>query len=152
MATALPPTDDPIAPLLAPLAAEGIRLTGPRRGLAALIAGRAGHFTAAELIADAEVRGLPAGRATVFRTLELLAERGLVERLDLPSGEHAYVRCEPRHHHHVVCGSCGASVEVPDCGLRAVADEVARRTGYRIDRHRLELYGICPACAGTGAA
>lgn len=139
-------------PLLGPLAAGGVRLTGPRRGIAALIGDRHGHFTAADLVTEAEARGIPAGRATVFRTLELLVERGLVERLDLPSGGHAYVRCEPRHHHHVVCGGCGRSVEVPDCDLRAVADEVARRTGYRIDRHRLELYGTCPECAGDEPA
>ena len=86
------------------------------------------------------------GRATVFRTLEVLEALGAVERLDLPSGEHAYVVCERAHHHHVVCSSCGRTSEIDDAGLRVVVREIARRTGYRVDEHRLELFGLCPAC------
>jgi len=124
----------------------GYRLTEPRRSLATLIADQEGHFTAAELVAAAHDRRLGVGRATVFRTLEVLAELGVVERLDLPSGEHAYVGCEPAHHHHVVCSRCGRSTEVDDAGLRPVVADVTRQTGYRIDAHRLELFGLCPAC------
>jgi Fe2+ or Zn2+ uptake regulation protein len=129
------------------LAEAGVRCTEPRRAVAELISGRDGHITARELVDDAAERRLGIGRATVFRALELFADLGLVERLDLPSGEHAYVACEPdQHHHHVVCARCGRSTEVEDCGMSEVAREVARRTGYRIDRHRLELFGVCPDC------
>ena len=128
------------------LSDAGIRSTEPRRGVARLIAARSGHFTARELVRDASVLRTGIGRATIFRTLELFADLGLVERLDLPSGEHAYVACEPAHHHHVVCSRCGHSTEVADIGMSEVASEVARRTGYRIDRHRLELFGLCPDC------
>ena len=124
----------------------GYRLTEPRRSLAALIADQDGHFTAAELVAAARARRLGVGRATVFRTLEVLEAIGAVERLDLPSGEHAYVGCEPAHHHHVVCSRCGRTSEIDDAGLRSVVREVARQTGYRVDEHRLELFGLCPAC------
>jgi Fur family ferric uptake transcriptional regulator len=82
----------------------------------------------------------------VFRTLEVLEGLGAVERLDLPSGEHAYVGCEPAHHHHVVCSKCGRATEIADVGLRPILREVARQTGYRVDDHRLELFGLCPAC------
>ena len=85
----------------------GYRLTEPRRAVAELIAAREGHFSAADLIDDARVRRLGIGRATVFRALDLLTELGVLERLDLPNGEHAYVPCEPVHHHHVVCSVCG---------------------------------------------
>ena len=123
------------------------RETAPRRAIAALIAERHGHFTAADLLADARRTNLTIGRATVFRTLDLFAEQGALERLDLPSGEHAYVACAPTvHHHHVVCRSCGASAEVADSGLQAVVRQIGYQSGYRIDSHRLELYGLCPAC------
>jgi Fe2+ or Zn2+ uptake regulation protein len=128
------------------LGAAGYRLTGPRRAVADLIAARDGHFTAAELLADARVRRLGIGRATVFRALDVLVELGAVERLDLPSGEHAYVACEPSHHHHVVCSRCGQTTDIEDAGLTAVVDDIERRTGYRVDRHRLELFGLCPSC------
>ena len=124
----------------------GYRLTEPRRSLAGLIADQTGHFTAAGLVAEARDRRLGVGRATVFRTLEVLAELGAIERLDLPSGGHAYVGCEPIHHHHVVCSRCGRTSEVDDAGLRTVVREVARQTGFRIDEHRLEMFGLCPAC------
>ena len=129
----------------------GYRLTEPRRSLAALIADHDGHFTAAELVAEARSQRLGVGRATVFRTLEVLEELGAIERLDLPSGEHAYVGCEPIHHHHVVCSRCGRTVEIEDEGLRTVVRDVARQTGFRVDEHRLELFGVCPACLVAGA-
>ena len=124
----------------------GYRLTEPRRAVAELIAERQGHFTAADLVDQARHRQLAIGRATVFRALDLFEELRLLERLDLPNGDHAYIACEPAHHHHIVCSRCGRTTEVGDCGMRAVAAEVARRTGYQIDSHRLELYGVCPAC------
>lgn len=130
----------------------GYRLTGPRRAVAELIAERQGHFTAADLVDQARHRKLRIGRATVFRALDLFEELRLLERLDLPSGDHAYIACEPAHHHHVVCSRCGRTIEVGDCGMRAVAAEVARRTGYQIDAHRLELYGLCPACQAVDDA
>ena len=133
-------------PIVTVLDRAGYRLTGPRRSLATLIAEHRGHFTATELVTEARARRLGVGRATVFRTLEVLEELGAVERLDLPSGEHTYVVCEPAHHHHVVCSRCGRTDEIDDAGLRTVVREVARRTGYRVDEHRLELFGLCPAC------
>ena len=135
-------------PIVADLAGAGYRVTGPRRAVAELIAARSGHFTAADLVIDARARRLRIGRATIFRALDLLTDLGVVERLDLPSGEHAYVGCEPAHHHHVVCSRCGRASEVDDAGLRPLLREVARQTGYRVDEHRLELFGSCPACLG----
>ncbi|HEX5149033.1 MAG TPA: Fur family transcriptional regulator [Candidatus Limnocylindrales bacterium] len=135
--------------IVAALDGAGYRLTGPRRSLASLIAGQDGHFTAAELVVDARARRLGVGRATIFRTLEVLEELGLVERLDLPSGDHAYVACQRTHHHHVVCSGCGRASEIDDAGLRVVVREIARRTGFRVDEHRLELFGQCPACLAT---
>lgn len=135
---------------VAAVAEAGHRVTKPRKVVAQLIASRHGHFTSAELLADARSRRLPLGRATLFRALDLFTELGALERLDLPTGEHAYVACEPeQHHHHVVCRACGRSVEVQDTGLQLVVSEIARRSGYVIDTHRLELFGTCSACADS---
>lgn len=129
------------------LGEAGYRLTTPRRALAELIASRRGHFTADELLGESRRRRLGLTRATIFRSLDVLADLELVERLDLPSGEHAFVACLPaRHHHHIVCSSCGRSTEVADIGFEAVAASIARSTGYRVDTHRLELFGLCPSC------
>jgi Fur family ferric uptake transcriptional regulator len=127
----------------------GHRMTEPRRAVAGLIAARDGHFTAAELVADARRRRLELGRATVFRALDLFASLNLVERVDLPGGEHAYVACDPVHHHHAICTGCGRSLDVADHGLAAVLGEIGNRSGFRVTAHRLELFGLCAACQGV---
>jgi Fur family ferric uptake transcriptional regulator len=140
-------------PTLLEMAIEsaGRRLTRTRRAVAALIDARDGAFSAADLVADARGHRLGIGRATIFRAIELLAEIGALERIDLPTGDHAYVPCGPAHHHHVVCRRCSRSVEIGDLGLAALARDIARKTGYRIDEHRLELFGLCPDCRRVGA-
>lgn len=136
---------------LAALGRAGYRLTRPRRAVAGLIAARAGHFRAADLADDAASRRLGIGRATIFRTLEALEGVGAIERIDLPSGDHAYITCEPaNHHHHVVCERCGRANDVDDAGLAAVVERIGRETGYRIGTHRLELFGLCPTCRAGG--
>ena len=130
----------------------GYRLTSPRRQVARLIAEHGGHFTALELEAAARDRRIGISRATLFRTLDLLTDLRVVERMDLPSGEHAYVPCAPAHHHHVICSRCGRTREVEDAGVAEAVAEIARRSGYRIDTHRLELFGLCRHCQAKTTA
>ena len=136
------------------LSGAGLRLTGPRRAVAQLLTEREGQFTAEELLAESRSRGLGIGRATIFRSLELLGRLNLVERVDLPSGDHAYLICEPDHHHHVICSQCGRAVTfaMDDRGLAERLEQVARATGYAIDAHRLEVYGRCPDCQAEAPA
>ena len=139
------PWPDP-NPIVDALDLAGYRLTGPRRAVADLIAEQTGHFTASDLEGVVRDRRLGISRATLFRALDLLTELGVVERLDLPTGEHAYVPCARAHHHHVICSRCGRTAEAEDCGVAEAVAEIARRTGYRIESHRLELFGLCRHC------
>jgi Fur family ferric uptake transcriptional regulator len=134
------------SPFLVALERAGYRLTDARRSVAQLIADQVGHFSAADLVAEARARRLGVGRATIFRSLDVLSEIGVVERIDLPSGDHAYVGCATSHHHHVICSRCGRAAEIEDAGLKTLVREVARQTGYRVDEHRLELFGLCATC------
>ena len=139
--------------ILTALGGAGLRITGARRAVSEAVARHAGHFTAEDVLLASRRQGHPVGRATVFRSLETLAGLGLIERVDLPSGEHAYVVCQPAsHHHHVVCSRCGRSVEVGDIGLNPILDRVEQSTGFRIDSHRLELFGLCEACRSAARA
>jgi Fe2+ or Zn2+ uptake regulation protein len=133
-------------PIVDVLDLAGYRLTAPRRAVADLIAEQTGHFTVSDLESVVRDRRLGISRATLFRALDLLTELGVVERLDLPTGEHAYVPCARAHHHHVICSRCGRTAEAEDCGVAQAVAEVARTTGYRIDSHRLELFGLCRHC------
>ncbi len=139
---------EPDERILDVLGRAGYRLTTPRRAMAALVTEREGHFTADELLGAARRRQLDVGRATIFRSLELFADLGLIERVDLPSGEHAYVRCArgTEHHHHIVCSSCGRAAGFDDGAVADAVVSATRRTGYEVTRHRLELFGICPDC------
>jgi Fur family ferric uptake transcriptional regulator len=132
--------------LVATLERAGVRITAPRRAVADVIAAHDGHFTAAELEAEARATHPGLGRATVFRTLDLFASLGLVERVDLPRGEHAYVVCEDAHHHHAICTACGRSIDVDDLGLGEVLATIAARSGFRVTDHRLEVFGRCADC------
>lgn len=133
--------------LISALGGAGKRLTVARRAVAEAIVRQDGHFTAEDVLAAARSQQKAVGRATVFRSLELLADLHLVERVDLPSGEHAYVACEPdAHHHHVVCSVCGRSTEVGELGLGPILQRIESSTGFAIDSHRLEVFGICPDC------
>lgn len=149
----LQPGGDPAgAELIRALDDAGHRTTQSRRAVAALIAGRDGAFETADLVADSRRRSLRVARATIFRTLEVLVSLGAVERLDLPNGEHSYVRCDSRgHHHHLVCTRCQRAVDLKGLGMTPIITDVERRTGYRIDRHRVELFGLCPACQAAVA-
>ncbi|HEV7811006.1 MAG TPA: Fur family transcriptional regulator [Candidatus Limnocylindrales bacterium] len=137
---------EPLNSITRALAEAGYRVTEPRRAIADLIVRHDGHFTASDLVAAARDRRMGVSRATLFRALDLMVELRLVERLDLPSGDHAYVPCAPAHHHHVVCSRCGRSAEVDDGGLNEAVLEISRTSGYRIDTHRLELFGLCQPC------
>jgi Fur family transcriptional regulator, ferric uptake regulator len=121
------------------------RLTEQRRAVLDLIADRQGSFTAIDLFEDAR-RGAPRlGLATVYRTVELLRRTGSVRPL-AGDARPAYVRCEPGHHHHLVCLSCGAVEETELCGAPS-ASELRRRYGFRAEDHELEIYGTCARCA-----
>jgi Fe2+ or Zn2+ uptake regulation protein len=133
------------------LTQAGERVTHPRLAVARLVAGRAGHFTAAQLIEDAEASGEPIGRATVFRALDLFTSLGLVERVDLPGGNHAFVACDAVHHHHAICTNCGRSTDIDDGALADVLAGLGRQAGFRVAAHRLEVFGLCAAC-GTAIA
>ncbi len=84
--------------------------------------------------------------ALAFATL------GIVERVDLPAGDHAYVACEPAHHHPAICTSCGRSLDVDDLGLADVLAEIGRRSGFEVTAHRLEIFGLCAACRAATPA
>ena len=139
-------------PITTALERAGYRLTAPRRAVADLIVDHDGHFTALDLAVAARDRRLGISRATLFRALDLLIELGVVERLDLPSGEHAYVPCAPAHHHHVVCSRCGRTAEVDDAGMSGAVPEIERQSGFRIVTHRLELFGLCRHCLARSDA
>jgi len=128
------------------LEARGYRVTPSRRAVIAAILARKKHFAADELAK--RCRG--AGRATVFRTIRLLSDLGVVCRVLMDDGSPRYLVSRSGHHHHLVCTDCGAVQDLDQCAVAGALREVADASGYEIEGHWLELYGRCAACrAGT---
>jgi len=96
-----------------------------------------------ELIGD---HGTNVGLATVYRTLQKLSDAGEVDMLRTEDGEAIYRRCSATHHHHLVCRSCGATVEVEGPAVERWTRAIAAEHGYDDISHALEIFGTCPAC------
>lgn len=106
-------------------------------------------FTSAQDLHTAlRSRGDSIGLATVYRTLQALADEGRVDVLHQAGGEAVYRRCgQVEHHHHLVCRSCGATVEVSGPTVERWTKSVADEHGYIDVAHTLEIFGTCPRCA-----
>lgn len=125
---------------------EGHRLTEPRRLIVDLLAEHRGHFTADELWQEGRRQGLSTGRATVFRTLELLAQLGLVDRIQARDGLRRYAVCKSGHHHHLVCTSCGAVVALDGCIVGPQVQALSHQFDFLVEGHHLEFFGQCAQC------
>jgi Fur family transcriptional regulator, ferric uptake regulator len=124
-----------------------VRNTRQRTAVSALLAEVEGFHSAQELHAMLRDRGERVGLTTVYRTLQGLADAGEVDVMRPPGGEHLYRRCSEGHHHHLVCRSCGRTVEVEGPTVETWADRVAAKHGYVGVSHTLEIFGTCPSCA-----
>ena len=90
------------------------------------------------------------GLTTVYRNLQALADAGIVDVLRNTDGESIYRLCSTdKHHHHLVCRSCGASVEIGSDEVERWAARTAKKHGFTSVTHSAELYGICRACVKT---
>jgi Fur family transcriptional regulator, ferric uptake regulator len=124
------------------LADHGYRLTGPRRHVVSAVLRRHRPFSAEQLVAE-----LPdIGRATIYRTLEILASVDVLTRLLQPGGHPAYVVGIPGHRHHLVCSECGTTVAFTRCPVDELVTDLVRDTDFAIHGHHLEVFGVCPTC------
>jgi Fur family ferric uptake transcriptional regulator len=134
---------------LAEIRAHGGRITPARRAvLAAILDAGQHHFTAADVLAAVEQAEPPPDRATVYRTLELLTEIGLLKPLQLNGEAIVYHRTDHRHG-HVLCGVCGAITEVSEQALIDFASTLQRQTHFTIDVDRVAVSGTCERCAAA---
>jgi len=124
------------------LADHGHRLTQPRRAVVDTILQHDRPFTAEQIVTES----LGIGRATVYRTLELLASVDVLTRILTADGRPAYVAGAPGHRHHLVCSSCGATVAFTSCPMDELVRDLSVSTDYAIVGHHLEVFGVCPGC------
>jgi Fur family ferric uptake transcriptional regulator len=139
--------------VLSHLSGSGHRVTAPRRAILERIMEYNQPFTSEQLFRDLGGDEGPIGRATIYRTVDLLLDDGWLARVHwsassaqpIPS-EHAYVPAERGHHHHMVCRNCGSTITFEGCNIDDVLGGLTRRLNFRIEGHWLEVYGLCQIC------
>ena len=133
------------------LSTARLRPTPRRLDVLAELMAEPDDLTAQDLHERLTARGKRLGLATVYRTLNALADEGVVDALSHRQGELCYRWCGDEHHHHLVCSSCHRVVELPDCELDPWLDRVAAEHGFVAIGHRLEVAGLCGGCRAESA-
>ncbi len=123
-------------------AAHGLRMTGQRRTIAEVLDAASDHPDVEELYARASAQDPKISLATVYRTVKLFEETGIVERVDFGDGRARYEDAERDHHDHLIDLDTGQIIEFVDEEIEALQEKIARKLGYRLTGHRMELYGV----------
>jgi|SRR5688500_4360163 Fur family transcriptional regulator, ferric uptake regulator len=125
----------------------GYRLTKPRRSVAHVLLGTQMPLSIEEIHTRLDDRTI--NRVSIYRTIQLLCDLGIVRRLQFHEGFARYELADTfgSHHHHFVCNLCGRVEDIDACPLAATEQAIIRRTRSRITSHSLEFYGVCGVCA-----
>jgi Fur family ferric uptake transcriptional regulator len=124
-----------------------LRLTDARAAIVEAALARKGHYPIEDLIADLKARGIRGSKATVYRTLPLLAEAGILQPAIVAGDTKSYeTTFGAEHHDHLICARCGKVIEFGFEAFEILQREVAGRYGFRLETHYHELVGTCPEC------
>ena len=121
---------------------KNMRMTDQRRVIARVLSAASDHPDVEELHRRAHAVDPHISIATVYRTVRLFEEAGIIDRLDFRDGRSRYEEHSSDHHDHLIDMKTGKVVEFVDAEIEALQEAIARKLGYRLVDHRLELYGI----------
>lgn len=125
---------------------NGYRLTAARRAVVFTVFGSNHALTPAQIYDSARKKYRALGLVTVYRTLEKLEELHLMQRVHQPMGCQAFISAGIGHQHLLLCQQCGQVEFFEGDNLDALTKSIARKTGYQIQEHWLQLFGLCPNC------
>ncbi len=125
---------------------QGYRLTPQRLMILSAIHGTDHHISAEEIYEQVCARYPNVNISTVYRTLELLKELGLVTETDLGGGKFRYHSVEKGHHHHLICRKCGRIFELDEAVLNPIEGTILRKYGFKADLSHLAVFGNCVQC------
>lgn len=135
------------AALAAYIQERGLKQSRQRDQIAQAFFSMGGHVTVEQLVARVRLDDPRISVATVYRTMKLLAESGLAVARQFGDGQARYEAAAGRDHHdHLICTACGDIVEFSNERIESLQESVARRHGFEVESHRLELYGRCARC------
>src|SRR5438445_9213651 len=135
------------------LAQKHLRLTSQRQAIIETAFGTRQHFTAEQLLAWSRQRDKSVSRATVYRTLPLLTESGLVREMDFGKDHRFYDPnyAEHPHHNHIICQDCEKIVEFESEKIEKLENEISHRLGFSVKAHRLQITASCEEFKRLGA-
>ena len=122
--------------------AKGLRMTEQRRTIATVLEAADDHPDVEELYGRASAVDPNISLATVYRTVKLFEEAGILEKLDFRDGRARYEDAERDHHDHLIDMNSGEVIEFVDEDIEALQEKIAEKLGYDLKGHRLELYGV----------
>ncbi|MCH2066585.1 Fur family transcriptional regulator [Shimia sp.] len=121
---------------------KGLRMTEQRRTIATVLQESTDHPDVEELYARASARDSGISLATVYRTVKLFEEAGILDKLEFGDGRARYEDAEREHHDHLIDISSGEVIEFVDPEIEALQEKIAEKLGFQLKGHRLELYGV----------
>jgi Fur family transcriptional regulator, ferric uptake regulator len=129
------------------MAQRGLKNTRQRNLIIDTFFGTGGHLSVEDVWSRVRERNPKVSVATVYRTMKLLNQCGLAHARNFGDGQTRYEAAIGRHHHdHLICTQCGRIVEFENNRIEALQEMVARRHGFRVTSHKMELYGLCRNC------
>ena len=129
-------------PIIARCEAKGLRMTEQRRTIAGVLESSEDHPDVEELYSRASAIDPRISLATVYRTVKLFEEAGILEKLEFGDGRARYEDAERDHHDHLIDIHSGEVIEFVDAEIEALQEKIAEKLGYELRGHRLELYGV----------
>jgi len=131
---------------------QGLPFTHQREAVASVVFSSGEHLSADDIEGELRQGRERIGKATIYRTLDLLVKSNLVEEHDFGEGFKRYEHRLSRSpaHHHLICQACGSVEEFEIPEIPAIAARVARELGFRPQRHRVEIHGLCRTCREQG--
>ena len=139
--------------VIALLRRRGYKITPQRWAILRVIVDSQEHLTPADIYERAHKEHPGIGLVTVYRTLDILDELGLICEVHAEDGRRSYLLTRPsEHHHHLICSDCGKVVDFTDCDLTELEQRLANETGFKTEGHLLEFFGCCPECQEMASA
>ena len=125
---------------------HGYRLTPQRRAVIKAITSNNDCLNPSEIYTRVRSQRAGIGLVTVYRTLEVLAKLGLICELPTSNIQRSYTLSVSEHHHHLTCSGCGTVVDFTGHNLSDLENKLTRESGFRIESHLLEFFGLCQGC------
>jgi len=131
---------------------KGLRKTKRRSAVLSILEESQQPLSAEEIFMELKERQMPTNLSTVYRILDVLTSNNILQRLNITGGKSLYEYNRMVHRHHLLCLGCKKIIPIGGCPLGDFEKDLAKKTDFSIEGHKLDIYGYCPACKGKTKA